>query len=87
MVQFKDQVLDDKQAWANDYFVRLEHKVIGGMTAVGPPVKFDSTPLAVQGPTPQLGEHTRAVLSEAGVSHEVIEALFSEGKVREPNDS
>ena len=85
VVNFKDQVLDDEQAWANDYLVRLEHKELGGMTVVAPPVKFESTPLAVKGPTPLLGEHSREVLNEAGLSAPDIDTLFEEGVVREPD--
>ena len=85
VVKFKDEILDDEQAWANEYLVRLEHKELGGMTVVAPPVKFESTPLAVKGPTPVLGEHSREVLSEAGLSNEEIEELVSAGAVRSPN--
>ena len=81
VVNFKDQILDDEQAWANEYLVRLEHEEVGGMTVVAPPVKFDETPLSVRGPTPRLGQHTREVLGEAGLSAQEIQALVDEGKV------
>ena len=55
------------------------------MTVVAPPVKFESTPLAVKGPTPLLGEHSREVLNEAGLSAPDIDTLFEEGVVREPD--
>jgi crotonobetainyl-CoA:carnitine CoA-transferase CaiB-like acyl-CoA transferase len=80
-VNFREQVLDDIQCWENEYLVRLEHEEIGGMTVVAPPVKFDETPLAVTGPTPVLGRHTREVLSEIGVSDIDIDALVARGRV------
>ena len=80
-VQLKDQVLDDEQSWANDYLIRLEHEEIGGMTVVGPPVKFSATPLEVKSPSPPLGRHSREILAEAGVSEAQIAALIDKGVV------
>lgn len=80
-VLFKDQVLDDPQAWANDYLVRLNHPQVGGMTVVAPPVKFSGTPLEVRTPSPTLGQHTREILREAGRSDAMIDALAAEGAV------
>jgi crotonobetainyl-CoA:carnitine CoA-transferase CaiB-like acyl-CoA transferase len=80
-VNFREQVLDDSQCWENDYLVRLEHEEVGGMTVVAPPVKFEGTPLVVQGPTPTLGKHTREVLQELGVADASIDALIADGKI------
>ena len=82
VVRFKDEILDDEQCWDNEYLVRLEHKEVGGMTVVAPPVKFEQTPLAVAGPTPVLGEHTREVFVELGLSEEELQALLDENKIR-----
>ena len=78
-VLLKDQVLDDAQSWANDYLVRLEHEVVGGMTVVAPPVRFEETPLAADRASPVLGRHTREVLREAGVPLADIDALVASG--------
>ncbi len=80
-VNLREQVLDDDQCWDNEYLVRLEHEAIGGMTVVAPPVKFEGTPMAVQGPTPTLGQHTREVLQELGLREAEIETLVSSGKI------
>ncbi|NKB96914.1 MAG: hypothetical protein GKR90_00220 [Pseudomonadales bacterium] len=80
-VNFREQVLDDRQCWDNDYLVRLHHDEVGGMTVVAPPVKFGATPLAVLGPTPTLGKHTRDVFTELGVDQAEIDALFESGKI------
>jgi crotonobetainyl-CoA:carnitine CoA-transferase CaiB-like acyl-CoA transferase len=77
-LQLKDQVLDDPQAWANDYLVRLEHPEVGGMIVVAPPVKFGRTPLSVTTPTPRLGEHSRQILLETGLSDKEIDALVAD---------
>ena len=80
-VNFREQVLDDSQCWENEYLVRLEHEEVGGMTVVAPPVKFEGTPLVVQGPTPTLGKHTREVFQELGVADVEIDALVASGKI------
>lgn len=33
-----EQIVDNEQAWANEYFTRTEHELLGGITSVGPPV-------------------------------------------------
>ena len=80
-VHLKDQVLDDEQAWANDYLTRLEHDTIGGMTVVAPPVKFSATPLSIRWASPALGQHTRTILNEAGKTDAEIDALLKAGAV------
>ena len=79
VVNMKEQILNDAQCWENDYLVRLEHEELGGMTVVGPPVKFSKTPLSVQGPTPTLGRHTREVLLATGMQGATIDTLAKKG--------
>ncbi len=80
-VNMKDQVLDDEQAWANEYLTRLEHETVGSITVVAPPVKFSATPLAVRWAPPTLGKHTREILNDAGLSSSEIEQLIEAGAV------
>ena len=80
-VLLKDQVPDDEQVLANDYVVRLQHEAVGGMTVVAPPVKFSTTPLAVDAASPVLGRHTVEVLSEAGVDEGEVEAMAERGVI------
>jgi len=77
----QEQMPDLEQAWANDYFVRLEHELLGGLTVVAPPVKFSDTPLAADEASPVLGKHSREVLSEAGLEADAIERLVGEGAI------
>src|SRR5262249_23064214 len=81
-VHIKDEILDDEQAWANDFFVRLEHDVVGPHTVVAPPVAFSATPLAARRGAPPLGRDTVAVLREAGLDDAAIARLAAEGVVR-----
>ena len=80
-LQFRGQVLDDPQAWDNDYLVRLRHDDIGDMTVVGPPVKFDATPLNAGAASPALGRHTREVLLEAGLDPADVDRLTAAGAI------
>jgi crotonobetainyl-CoA:carnitine CoA-transferase CaiB-like acyl-CoA transferase len=46
-------------------------------------VKFSETPGRVHGPAPLLGEHSRAILAEAGYTAAEIDGLIARGVVRE----
>ncbi|HXH21293.1 MAG TPA: CoA transferase [Dehalococcoidia bacterium] len=80
-VRMKDEVLEDRQAWENGFYVRLEHELVGGLTVVAPPVVFSETPLAAKDPPPPLGKHTRELLVEAGLDEEAIDRLAAAGAV------
>lgn len=76
-----DEVLIDEQAWANEFLIRQEHDLLGGLTVVAPPVKFSDTPLAASWASPVLGRHTREVLGEAGLDAEAITRLAEQGVI------
>jgi crotonobetainyl-CoA:carnitine CoA-transferase CaiB-like acyl-CoA transferase len=48
----------------------------------GPPARFSRTALESPGPAPSLGEHTAALLGEAGYSEAEIEVLMEAGVAR-----
>jgi crotonobetainyl-CoA:carnitine CoA-transferase CaiB-like acyl-CoA transferase len=54
---------------------------LGTMMMPAVPVRLSATPGTIRAPAPALGEHSRAVLTEAGLSPERIEALVAEGVV------
>jgi formyl-CoA transferase len=81
--QTPEEIIDDEQAWANEFLVRLEHELLGGVTVVAPPVRFSETPLAAREASPVLGKHTRAVLREAGFDDAAIDGLVADGAVVE----
>lgn len=73
----------DPQALAREMVVEVEHPRVGRMKTLGLPVKFSETPGRVHGPAPLLGEHSRAILAEAGYASAEIDALIARGVVRE----
>ena len=81
----QEQMADSEQAWANDYLVRLEHELLGGLTVVAPPVKFSETPLAAGDASPVLGKHSREVLADAGLEASAIDRLIEAGAVVAPD--
>jgi formyl-CoA transferase len=81
-MRLREQLVDDEQVRANEFVVRLEHEALGGVTVVAPPVAYSETPLTVGSASPQLGQHTREILVEAGLGQEEIDALARRGAVR-----
>ncbi len=81
-VQFKEQLIEDPQAQANGYFVRMQHDTVGGMTLVAPPLSLSETPFRAHLPPPTLGRHSREILREAGLSDARIDELAGAGVVR-----
>ncbi len=73
----------DPQAIARDMVVEVEHTRVGRMTTLGLPVKFSRTPGRVHGAAPLLGEHSRAILADAGYDEAAIDDLLARGIVRE----
>jgi crotonobetainyl-CoA:carnitine CoA-transferase CaiB-like acyl-CoA transferase len=75
-VQTPDQVMRDRQVAALQQLEQIE--LPGQESPLLPrlPLGFSLTPPAIQGPPPQVGEHTREVLQEAGFPESEIEDLL-----------
>jgi alpha-methylacyl-CoA racemase len=74
-----DEALESELVRAREMIVEWEQPGLGPVRQLGVPVKMSRTPGTVHSPAPALGEHTRDVLAEAGLSDEEIEALFESG--------
>ncbi|MUL41741.1 CoA transferase [Streptomonospora sp. PA3] len=72
------EALDDPHVTARGMISEVEHPIIGPMRTISPPAKFGSAEFGIQGPAPWLGQHTRDVLADAGLSEDEIEALYAE---------
>jgi crotonobetainyl-CoA:carnitine CoA-transferase CaiB-like acyl-CoA transferase len=69
------QVQHDGMVW------EVDHPTAGRLRVLGTPVHFHATPAGVHRPPPLLGQHTEAILHEAGYSAEEIAALRQQGVV------
>jgi crotonobetainyl-CoA:carnitine CoA-transferase CaiB-like acyl-CoA transferase len=65
----------DPQVLASRLIVEQEHPRAGRFRTLDTPIRFEQTPGGIRTPAPALGEHTDAVLGEAGVSPAEIAVL------------
>ncbi|HLI84114.1 MAG TPA: CaiB/BaiF CoA-transferase family protein [Bryobacteraceae bacterium] len=77
-VQTAEEVMADRQVAAVG---QLKEICLDGESALLPrlPLGFSLTPAAIQGPPPKVGEHSRAILREAGYAEEEIAELVRSG--------
>jgi crotonobetainyl-CoA:carnitine CoA-transferase CaiB-like acyl-CoA transferase len=78
-VQSAAEAVADPQAIAAGAIVRTPQHDGSTIAAPGGPVRFPGVDDGPKGPAPLPGEHTRAVLAQAGYSEAEIEALFASG--------
>ncbi len=74
------EFVDDPQAQAAGVFGDIDHPA-GSFRTVRPPMKLHSQPTGSRPPAPEIGEHSRAILTEAGLMPEEIDALVGGGVV------
>ena len=73
-----EDVLDDKHLKEIDFFRPFEHPTEGPIEVPDTPYRLDGDRLPIARHQPSLGEHTREVLSEAGLSPHEIDAVTKE---------
>ena len=74
-----DDLLEDPQLAATGFFKHATHPTEGEILFTDLPVRFSDTAASPQRLQPRLGEHSREVLREAGLSETEIEALVASG--------
>ncbi len=77
-------MLTDPQYAARDAIVEADHPVFGKVKMQNAFPKMSETPGSVRWPGPSLGEHSRAILMEAGISETTINELIAQGVSAEP---
>jgi crotonobetainyl-CoA:carnitine CoA-transferase CaiB-like acyl-CoA transferase len=84
-----DEALDSDQVAARDMLIDLPQPgAERPVRLLGVPIKLSRTPGdPTRAPGPGLGEHTRAVLAEAGYSAEEIDALLEAGAIAGPTEA
>ena len=74
-------VMADPHIAARDMVVETDHPTLGRIRTLGTPLKLSQTPLTPGRPAPLLGQHTDAVLTEAGLDTGSIARLRETGAV------
>lgn len=74
-IQLWDEIVEDEQAWANNYLRKVEYENGNEGTLVNTPVMFKSMKLSEVSRAPKIGEHTEGVLLELGYSDDYIKDL------------
>ena len=77
-VQTPQEVIQDPQAWANNYFIEVPHPEWGALKMPGFPWDFSETPASWRSPAPGLGEHTEEILAGLGYRPEEIASFKTE---------
>jgi len=75
---------DDPHLRATGFIAMEEHPSEGRLRVMGNPTAWSATPPGALAPAPRLGEHTVAVLREAGYDEGAIEALLATGAAAGP---
>lgn len=78
-LQFTEELLEDPQVLQNNYIAEMDHPLMGPIRMAGPMIQMSGTPLAPQGPSPTLGQHTDDILHTLGYTDAAIEALREKG--------
>ena len=76
-----DEALTHPQATANDLGWHTQHPVWGRVEQTGAWARFDSTPMNLQGPSPEIGQHSHDILADFGLSSNEIASLIDDGVV------
>jgi crotonobetainyl-CoA:carnitine CoA-transferase CaiB-like acyl-CoA transferase len=74
-IQTRADLLTDPQVAANGLIVESEHPHAGPMRQPRPAARFAATPASLRLFAPMLGEHTDAILAEAGIAAAERDAL------------
>jgi crotonobetainyl-CoA:carnitine CoA-transferase CaiB-like acyl-CoA transferase len=82
-----DEALDSELVREREMVVEMEQPGLGTIRQIGVPVKMSRTPGDPTRPAPAFGEHTAAVLAEAGYSEEEIAAMLASGAAAGVNAS
>ena len=71
----RKEMIRHPQITANNILLNYEHPDAGHLRQARQPAVFSATALSAPQPAPQLGQHTREVLQQAGYSDKEIEQL------------
>jgi len=78
----RNEIIENEQVLAMDLVQTIEQPFVGEVRQPAPAARFADTPSSIHGPAPGIGEHTREILAEIGLSAEKIDGLITAGAVR-----
>ena len=78
-VRYTEELLDDEQVLENDFLTSVDHPMLGPVRMAAPMIQMSDTPLAAQGSSPTLGQHTDDILHELGYDDARIASLHEAG--------
>lgn len=78
----RGEVMNDAQVINNGLIEMMQQPKLGVVRQARPAARFDRTPARIPGPAPRIGEHTDAVLAEAGYTGAEIAALKTSGAAK-----
>lgn len=81
LIQTTSEVASDPQAWANDFFVSIEHPTAGKIPLIRAPSQFSKTSVGPRTSAPEMGQHTEQVLLEIGYSWDDIVRFKEQGVI------
>jgi crotonobetainyl-CoA:carnitine CoA-transferase CaiB-like acyl-CoA transferase len=73
------QILPDPHIAHRQFYVPVEHPVVGVYPTTSWPWRFSRTPGSVRRPAPLFGQHNREILHEAGLDEDRIADLYRNG--------
>ncbi len=73
------EVAADPHSAAVGTFPEVQHPTYGAFRTVAVPMRLRGQDLTPRGPAPDLGQHTREVLGELGLSAQELDALVADG--------
>jgi crotonobetainyl-CoA:carnitine CoA-transferase CaiB-like acyl-CoA transferase len=79
-------LFDDPELAARRWIVSYDHPLVGRLDQFGVLVDFSDTPGTVDRPPLVVGDHSREILAEAGLSTDEIDALCDDGVVLDAHD-
>ena len=80
VIQSPEEVLEDPQFAHRDFFVKVEHPVMGKLMMPGAPFRMESTPWKTGHAAPSVGQNNGQVFEDRlGLTREQIAQLRSEG--------